>query len=139
MTSRVLVPMDDSEMAKEALRYALEVHSGAEITVLHVVGEPSGMMGKAMELALEDDIKQAAENAAENVLAEAREIGTGYDTDIETDVRWGSPAKEILREAETFDTIVLGSHTGTLADRLFVGDIAKAVFRRSPIPVTVVR
>jgi nucleotide-binding universal stress UspA family protein len=139
MISRVLVPMDDSEMAKQALRYALEVHSGTEITVLHVVGEPSGMMGGAVRLALEEDIKQAAEDAAENILAEAREIATEGGVNIDTDVGWGSPAKVIVRRAEKFDTVVLGSHAGSLADRLFVGDIAKTVFLRSPVPVTVVR
>jgi nucleotide-binding universal stress UspA family protein len=41
MISRILVPMDDSEMAQRALEYALENHPDAEITVLHVVGEPS--------------------------------------------------------------------------------------------------
>lgn len=43
MLSRILVPMDDSEMAERALEYALENFSGAEIIVLHVVGEPSPM------------------------------------------------------------------------------------------------
>jgi len=65
MISRVLVPVDDSEMAERAVRYALEAHPDAEITVLHVVGEPSPMMGKAMSLAVEDDIEQAAEEHAQ--------------------------------------------------------------------------
>lgn len=139
MISRVLVPIDGSEMAKQALKYALEVHPNAEITVLHVVGEPSGMMGKALGLALEDDIQQAAEDAAEDVLAEARAIAEEYDAEIDTDVGWGSPGKVIVKRAGNFDAVVMGSHAGTLADRLFVGDIAKTVFRRSPVPVTVVR
>jgi len=45
MISRVLVPMDESEMAERALRFALEAHPDAEIIVLHVVGQPSSMMG----------------------------------------------------------------------------------------------
>ncbi len=43
MISRILVPMDGSEMSERALEYALEVHPNTEITVLHVVGEPSPM------------------------------------------------------------------------------------------------
>ncbi|AGB33991.1 UspA domain protein [Natrinema pellirubrum DSM 15624] len=112
-------------MATRALRYALEVHPSAEVTVLHVAGDPSGMMGKVVGIALEDDIQQAAEDAAEVVLAQAREIAKEYDTDIETDVGWGSPAKVIVKRAGSVDAVVLGSHAGSLADRLFVGDIAK--------------
>jgi nucleotide-binding universal stress UspA family protein len=41
--------------------------------------------------------------------------------------------------AEGYDTVVVGSHGGSLADRLFVGNVTEKVFRRSPVPVTVVR
>ena len=38
MSDQILVPMDDSEHAGDALRYALETHPTATVTVLHVVG-----------------------------------------------------------------------------------------------------
>ncbi|MDH5020301.1 universal stress protein [Halobacterium rubrum] len=139
MISRVLVPMDESEMAEHALEYALEAHPNAEITVLHIVGEPSPMMGKAMGLAIEDNLEEAAEEHASAVLDRAREIAQEQDKEIETDVMWGSPAKAIVNRAADFDTVVIGSHSGSLADRLFVGNVAQKVFRRSPAPVTVVR
>jgi nucleotide-binding universal stress UspA family protein len=139
MTSRVIVPMDDSEMAVRALRYALEAHPDAEITVLHVVGEPSAMMGKAVGLALEENIQEAAEKHAAEIFERAREIAQSHGVDISTDVAWGSPAKVIVKQADSFDTVVIGSHGGSLADRLFVGNVAQTVFRRSPVPVTVVR
>ena len=139
MISRVLVPMDDSEMAEHALEYALKAHPDAEITVLHIVGEPSPMMGKAMGLALEDDFAEAAEEYASEVLERAREIARRNDKEIETDVAWGNPAKAIVDRAADFETVVIGSHGGSIADRLFVGNVAQKVFRRSPVPVTVVR
>jgi len=139
MISRVLVPMDDSKMAERALEYALEAHPDAEITVLHIVGEPSSMMGKAMSLALEEDIEKAAEKHAAEIFERAREIAQPHGIDISTDVAWGSPAKVIINQSDSFDTVVIGSHSGSLADRLFVGNVAQTVFRRSPVPVTVVR
>jgi len=139
MISRVLVPMDDSEMSEKALRYALEAYPDAEVTVLHVVGEPSPMMGQAVRLALEDDIQKTAEELAEALLDRAREIAAEYDAEIETQVGWGSPAKVIVTRAEEFDTVVIGSHGGSLAEQLFVGNVAQKVFRRSPVPVTTVR
>ena len=139
MVSRVLVPIDQSEMGEQALRHALEVYPSASITVLHVVGEPSSMMGKAMSLALEPDLEQAAEDLAKDVLDGAREVAAEYDAEIETDVMWGRPSKAIVERADDFDAVVIGSHGGSLADRLFVGNVAQTVFRRSPVPLTVVR
>ena len=48
-------------------------------------------------------------------------------------------ARTIAEAAAEFDAVVLGSHSGGLADRLLVGDVAGTVVRRSPVPVTVVR
>lgn len=139
MVSRVLVPMDDSEMAERALRYALETHPDADITVVHVVGEPSGMLGEATKLALADDVEAAAEEHARDVLDRAKEVAAEYDIEVDTTVEMGHPARAIVNRAEDFDTIVIGSHGGSLADRLFIGNVAGSVFRRSPVPVTVVR
>lgn len=139
MPIRVLVAMDGSEIAKGALEYALDVHADADITVLHVVGQPTAMMGEAVSLAFEDDIETAAEDLAADVFDEARDIAAAHDAEISTEVGWGTPAKEIVSEAEEYDTVVIGSHSGSLADRLFVGNVAEKVFRHSPTPVTVVR
>lgn len=139
MIRRILVPMDDSEMAQKALEYACENHPDAEITVLHVVGVPSPMWGEATGLALADDPKEAAEELAEAVFDRAREFAAEYDIEVDTDVQLGNPARAILNRAEDFDAIVIGSHGGSVADRLFVGNIAEKVFRRSPVPVIVAR
>ena len=139
MVSRVLVPMDDSEMAAEALRYVLDAHPDAEIHVLHVVGQPSPMMGQALKAALEADPEEAAREQAAPVLDRAREIAASHGVDVETDVAWGNPAKVIVDRAADFDMVVVGSHSGSLADRLFVGNVAQKVVRHSPAPVTVVR
>lgn len=139
MLSRVLVAMDGSEVAEEALRYALEAHSGAEITVLIVVGEPSAMFGQATAITLSDDPEKSAEEYAKPVIDRAREIAAAADTDITVDVEIGHPARLILGRAADFDTVVVGTHGGTLADRLFVGNVTEKVVRNSPVPVTVVR
>ena len=41
MVSRVLVPMDDSEMADAALEFALSAFPSAAVTALHVAGGPT--------------------------------------------------------------------------------------------------
>ena len=139
MIDRVLVPMDDSEMAQKALEYALDAFGDSEITVLHVVGKSSPMMGEIAGLALEDDFQAAAEERASEVFDIARKIAEEHNTEINTTVAIGHPARTIIKKSEGFDTVVLGSHSGSIVDRLFVGNIAEKVFRRAPVPVIVIR
>lgn len=139
MVSRVLVPMDGSEMAERALEYALEAHPDAEITVVTVVGEPSTMMGEAASLALADDVEEAARERARDVQDRARGIAAEHGAEIDTRIQLGHPVRAILDRAGEYDGVVMGSHGGTLSERLFVGNVAEKVFRRSPVPVTVVR
>ncbi|WP_394740738.1 universal stress protein [Natronococcus roseus] len=141
MVSRVLVPMDDSEMSEHALEYALEVYPNAEITVLTVVGEPSSMWGAATGLALADDLEEAAEESAQSIFDRAREIASDADGDakIETIYDLGHPVRAIINRAGDYETVVIGSHGGTLADNLYVGNVAKKVVHQSPVPVVVVR
>jgi nucleotide-binding universal stress UspA family protein len=136
---KILVPMDDSEMAERALEYAIESYPDPEITVLHVVGEPTSMWGAATGLALEENLEEAAEERAKEVFDRARELADEHDVGITTEVQLGHPVRAILNRADDFDTVVIGSHGGSLADRLIIGNVAQKVFRRSPVPVTVVR
>lgn len=139
MTDRILVPMDDSEAAEHALTYALEVHDGAAITVVHVVGEPTSMMGTAVGLALESDYEEAAREDAADLFDRAREVAAEHDADIETEIAFGNAGKAIVDLAEDFDAVVIGTHGGSLSGRLFVGNTAERVFRHCPVPLTVVR
>lgn len=139
MLSRVLVPVDRSEMAQRALEYALENHPDAEITVLHVVGEPSVMGGVATALALEENLEEAAQERAQGVFDSARDLAAEHGVEITTEVRLGHPARAILDRADDFDAVVIGTHGGSMADRLVVGNVVQKVFRNSPVPVIVAR
>lgn len=139
MITRVLVAMDGSEMGERALEYALEAHPDAEITVLHVVGEPSGMGGKAAGLALADDIQEETEDLASDVFETARGIAAEYGAEISTEVQVGHPVAAVLDLAEAFDTVVIGAHDGSVAKWLVVGNVTEKIVQRSPVPVTVVQ
>jgi nucleotide-binding universal stress UspA family protein len=139
MIARILVPMDDSEMAHHALQYALENHPDAAITVLHVVGEPSPWGAAATSLALEEDLEAATAERAEDVFDTAKDLAAEYNVEITTDVQVGHPARAIVNSADDFDAVVIGSHGGSLVDRLVVGNVVKKVFRNSSVPVVVAR
>ena len=142
MLSRILVPMDDSDHAAAALAYAVDHHPDAEVTVLHVVGVPSMLMGDAVGLALEDDVEAAARERAEPVFERARSLAAERDREIDTVVGVGHPARNILDRADDYDTVVLGSHGADwnrATRRFLVGNVAETVLRRAPVPVTIVR
>ncbi|MFW6321510.1 MAG: universal stress protein [Halohasta sp.] len=142
MVTRVLVPMDDSAMAERALEYAIETCVDPEITVLHVVGGATMMMGDAVRLALEDDVDAAAEARAEPVFERARRLADDHGVDIETHVAVGDPARSIVNRVDDYDTVVMGSHgkhSEDVARGFLIGNVARKVFRRSPVPVTTVR
>jgi Universal stress protein UspA and related nucleotide-binding proteins len=139
MVSRVLVPMDDSEMAEGTLRFALSAFPSAAVTVLHVVGGATSYMGEATSLAVADDVDAAAAERAEPVFETAQAIATDDGRELTTEVAFGSPANTIIDHAEGFDLIVIGSHSSTLASRLLLGNVAETVARDAPIPVTIVR
>jgi len=139
MSRRVLVPVDGSEPATRALEYALDVHGRDELTLLYVVGEASAMMGTPTRLALEDDVDEAIAEEAELVFGPARELADDYGVEVSTAIGVGQPASTIVEHADDHDVVVLGSHSSSLRDRLFVGNVANKVVRYAPVPVTVVR
>lgn len=138
MVSRVLVAMDGSKITERALEFALDAYPDAEITVLTIIGEPSGMMGEAVGLMFEEARSEGTEEAR-IVLDRAQDIAAKSDRDLDGIIGYGSPAEEIVSRAEEFDTVVIGQHDGTVADRLFVGNTAHSVVRNCPAPVTLVR
>jgi len=139
MVSRLLVPMDDSEMAAAALEFALSAFPAAAVTVLHVAGGPTSYMGEATSLAVADDVDTAAVDRAAPVFERARAIADDAERAITTEVELGSPARKIIEHAEGFDLVVIGSHSSTIASRLLLGNVAETVARDTPVPVTIVR
>ncbi|MXR53014.1 universal stress protein [Halovenus sp. WSH3] len=138
MISRVLVAMDGSKITERGLEFAIEAYPDAEITVLTVIGEPSGMMGEAVGLVFEESRAEGTEDA-EVILDRAQEIAAEDGRELEGIIGYGNPASEIVTRAGEFDTVVIGHHDSSIADRLFIGNTAHSVVRNCPVPVTVVR
>ncbi|WP_231185363.1 universal stress protein [Haladaptatus sp. DYF46] len=140
MAKRILVPVDGSEQATEALSYALEEFPDAEIGVINVidpidVGYTStvGMPGYS-----EEWYEESKENA-EAVFEEAQELADEYGVTLTTKTEVGQPAQTIVDYAEEFDQIIMGSHGRSGVSRILLGSVAETVVRRSSVPVTVVR
>ncbi|UWG47537.1 Nucleotide-binding protein, UspA family [Halanaeroarchaeum sp. HSR-CO] len=140
MTVHVLVPMDDSPMAKRALEHALSMHPGGQITVLHVIDYVEESYS-ARALIGAKELRERAEERADALFQEAAAIVDDRGVEFETATAVGDPAREIVAFAEKADVdqIVIGSHGRSPVSRILLGSVAETVTRRAPVPVTVVR
>ncbi|WP_440769614.1 universal stress protein [Natronorubrum sp. DTA28] len=145
MTTHVLVPLDGSDLAWQALEYTLEWYDSEHVSVLYVVDPADGIYtgpeaahyeGGSFDRALERG--EAVCDRARNRFEEHDETTeTGLGTAVET----GQPARTIVRYAEEHDAdqIVMGSHGRGGVSRLLLGSVAETVTRRASVPVTIVR
>lgn len=143
MPNDVLIPMDESGPAENALEYALSAFPEASLTALHALDITAySKYGGEMGLALlsEDLIDRQQRERASTVLAESVATADTEGRTLQTETREGDPATVIVNYAadEGMDHIVIGSHGRTGVKRLLLGSVAEAVVRRSSVPVTVV-
>jgi nucleotide-binding universal stress UspA family protein len=153
MTKRILVAVDGSEEATEALRFAATEWPDADLTALHVInpadsttGAEGGFPGAV------DQWYDSAEGRGKRIL---RETSEAVDREIDTRLEVGRPTTTILAVAggdaaigdedgaegtgEPFDHVVLASRGRTGLSRILLGSVAEGVVRRADVPVTVVR
>jgi nucleotide-binding universal stress UspA family protein len=144
MTKRILVAIDGSEEAADALQFAAEEWPDAALTALHVInpadsttGAEGGFPGAI------DQWYDSANERGERVLADAT---AEIDRDVDTRLEVGRPTTTILDvangdadDAEPFDHVVLASRGRTGLSRVVLGSVAEGVVRRAQVPVTVVR
>jgi nucleotide-binding universal stress UspA family protein len=140
MVDHVLVPMDDSPLARRALEFALGTHPGAAVTVLYVVDYVEESYGAEM-LVGPEELRDRATERADRILADARDLTAEYGVRPTTVTAFGDPARTIVDyvDDEAVDLVVMGSHGRSLVSRALIGDTAYTVVRRASVPVTLVR
>jgi len=140
MARRILVPLDGSPQAGEALRYALDTFPEATIVLVHVLTPIDGGIGADGLLSDPAGVVDEQRERAEELFDDA-EATAGDDRTVERELLAGRPATEIVGCVTEYniDQIVMGSHGRDGAARLLLGSVSETVVRRSPVPVTVVR
>ena len=136
---RVLVPLDGSPQAHEALTYATETFPDAEIVVVHVLNPAAGTTDIEGIMTDTAGVVDEQRQFAQELFEQARE--TAGDRIVDSEVLAGRAANEIVKYVSDheIDAIVMGSHGRDGAARLLLGSVSETVVRRSPVPVTVVR
>lgn len=140
--SHVLVPLDGSPLANEALSQALELFD-CRVTVLNVVTPIDGAMSEGGILEPGEDRQADARDRADRVVERARTQATEAGRTVETVVATGDPAETIIEYVDTNDVdhVVMGGHGGERSDlaRRLLGTVATSVVGEAPVTVTVVR
>jgi nucleotide-binding universal stress UspA family protein len=140
MPDNILVPMDDSELAEQALEYAVENNPESTLTLVHAYGMEKGP-GRGSVMFVDDEALEAAREHATTIFDKAEQLASkaGHEGDIETVAEEGDPEKVISKHAEDADAVIMGSHAREGTSRVLLGSVAEKVVRRAPVPVTVVK
>ncbi|WP_049984051.1 universal stress protein [Halorubrum sp. BV1] len=142
MVEHILVPVDDSDPAIDALDFAVENYPDASITALHVVDPSEFSAAMGIEgAATYSDVVESHEDTAEELLAEMSERVAKRGVSIETEYVVGDVDRSIVEyiDDHDIDHVVIGSHGRSGATRVLLGSVAESVTRRSQVPVTVIR
>lgn len=136
---KILVPVDGSEGACRAARFAAELaHDlGAGLTLLYVFDSPAVT---SLGLVAKGDLEETKEYVSRGSFdAAAKAIG-GVEVKLDRHVDIGDPAARIVTVAEggKYDLIVMGRRGLSPVRELMIGSVSERVSRRSPCPVTVV-
>ncbi len=145
--SHILVPLDGSQLAEQALPVAATMaERGSSLLLLEVVAsatssepfnsEMGGLQGTA-SLHLTDNRDIAAHHYLEKAAHRHLPAHVAYHTTE----RGGDPATEILSTArsESCDLIVIATHARDGVDRLLHGSVAERVVSNAQVPVLVLR
>lgn len=139
----ILVPLDGSALAEEALDLAVQVGepAGAKYTLVQAIS-PVTVIGPHSTEAIAAEYQAQHEKEAERALGELadRLRARGAEADVVV-ITHPSPAAAILDVAESrgADLICLATHGRTGLPRLFLGSVADKVVRSAKVPVLVVR
>ena len=141
MYKKVLVPLDGSAVAEEALVYVRELAaSGTEVTLLCVSAPEEGAYSPSHEAYIQKTAeairRQLAEVPQTAVSAQPARIA-----EVHGKLAAGRPADEILRHVqdEGIDLILMATHGRSGIKRWAMGSVADKVLRASKVPVWLVR
>jgi nucleotide-binding universal stress UspA family protein len=142
MYEKILVPLDGSALAEQALRHAGEIArgTGTEILLMQAIYLPVPVVSEPVLLAEGRVLEEAARVASEYLeRVEAQLTEKGHRVRTVVDER--PPAEAILHVAdrEKVDLIVMSTHGRSGLSRLMMGSIAESVLRNTHRTVMLVK
>ena len=137
----VLCPTDFSDVSARAETYAaaLARHYDASLHLLHV-DPPMPVMAPYGEIPVDARMFEEQREVAEAELVKAGERARAGGLTVETTMKGGHPAREILALADRAqaDMLVIGTHGRGGVEHLLLGSVAEKIMRKASCPVLVV-
>ena len=138
---RILVAVDGSELALDAVRHALMlIREGLKAAiVLGHVQEEASFLQLATQSA--DAIAEAAVEAGKHLTRPAEKLVRDAGVPFETEIVLGSPAAALcdLAESQGCDFIVMGARGVGAMRAAVIGSVSQAVVHQCNLPVMVVK
>lgn len=143
MFHRIVVPLDGSPLAEVILPEVqrLAANTPLQVVLLAVGPIPQAIEERDGQIAYLDNILAEEEQDLRDYLRGAAHWLNSYRIPVETRVRFGDPAAEIVRcaEDEEADAIAMCTHGRTGFDRVLHGSVAGTVLRSTRLPVVLLR
>ena len=135
--SRILVPLDGSEVAEGALAHAVQMADifGAEILLLRVVFLPPVVQQNLAEA--QRMVMSEGEVYLNGIACQLRKPGRR----VRTIVHWGKAAESIIAYAVQHEVsaVVMATHGHSGLEQWPLGSVAEKVLRSMQVPVLLVR
>jgi nucleotide-binding universal stress UspA family protein len=146
MYDRLVVPLDGSDFAEEALAHARELATRLDVPIQLVRSvDPAAMtgigatLGVGLDYAAVDELIDEEETDAKTYIDSTVATLTGEGFNTTGVVLRGTAAAAIISASQDGDLVVMASHGRSGVRRWFLGSVAEEVVRRSDVPVLLIR
>jgi nucleotide-binding universal stress UspA family protein len=144
MYKRIVVPLDGSDVAEQALDPAIEMarlmHLPVHLVrVLDVHPQDIASVYGAFVMPIDSGELEAEREAAGQYLKETTRLLEQGGQVITHELKYGPAQAGIVETLRDGDMLVIASHGRSGMSRWFLGSVAESVIRQSPVPVLLIR
>lgn len=144
MYSRIVVPLDGSDIAEQAIDSAMEI-AGLMNTPVHLVRvldlHPQDLPTAygSFVVPIDTGHLEAERETANQYLTETARVLSQNGQVVTSELRYGPPQAAIADSLREGDLLVIASHGRSGVSRWFLGSVAESVIRQSTVPVLLIR
>ena len=141
MFSKILVPVDGSDISYRALDSALFLSErlGSKITAIHVIEKVPTVYIQSQKIL--DEILESHKNESQKILDECSSVATKKGIAIDTTLLEGNPASTILEFSQMgkYEVIIIGSRGMGHFKELILGSVSSKILHHSLCLVLLIR
>jgi nucleotide-binding universal stress UspA family protein len=142
MTMKILLPVDGSSLALEAVQFVVRMRQdGLNLSVVLANVQEAANLFELLVANDVETIERACAQAGLHALQSARDVLDGAGLEYECEVAKGDPAHTIVEMSERFecDMIVMGARGISAMRSAMMGSVSNEVLHASPVPVVIVK